>query len=79
MDSPGVPDEQDNALVREWKFCREFQRTVDEVKSDLFKKDNDGSDADRRIVEDARFTMADDFIGMFIICSRIKSSRHQQK
>ena len=58
-----LDDTEDSALIREWKFCRDFQRTVDEVKGDLFKKDNDGCDADRQIVEGARSTMADDFIG----------------
>ena len=63
-DIPQVSSEQeDTALIREWKFCREFQRTVDEVKCDLFKNDNDGFDADRKICKAAKATMTDDFIG----------------
>ena len=56
-------EQEDTAKIREWKFCREFQRTVDEVKCDLFKNDNDGFDADRKICEAAKATMTDDFIG----------------
>ena len=64
-DIPQVSSEQeDTALIREWKFCREFQRTVDEVKCDLFKNDNDGFDADRKICKAAKATMTDDFIGL---------------
>ena len=57
-------DGNSNGLIRQWKFCRDFQRTVDEVKGDLFLRDNEGStlDAGTKIIQEAS-SISEDFIG----------------
>ena len=59
-----VSDGNSNGLIRQWKFCRDFQRTVDEVKGDLFLRDNEGStlDAGTKIIQEAS-SISEEFIG----------------
>ena len=63
-DLSGGSDGNSNGLIRQWKFCRDFQRTVDEVKGDLFLRDNEGStlDAGTKIIQEAS-SISEDFIG----------------
>ena len=63
-DLSGGSDANSNGLIRQWKFCRDFQRTVDEVKGDLFLRDNEGStlDAGTKIIQEAS-SISEDFIG----------------
>ena len=63
-DLSGGNDGNSNGLIRQWKFCRDFQRTVDEVKGDLFLRDNEGStlDAGTKIIQEAS-SISEEFIG----------------